>query len=159
MQAFSLDLRERLIRACAEEGCTRQELADLFGVSRSFLQKLLRRHEDGDSIAPRARGKGPAPTLGQKELDRVAHLVREQADATLEELCDLLEASKGPSVSLASMCRALQTLGLSLKKSRCMPTSGTRRASKRCGGTGGDKSDASTCAASFLSMKAGPTPR
>jgi transposase len=134
-------------------------VADLFGVSRSFLQKLLRRHEDGDSITPQARGKGPAPTLGQEELHRVAQLVREHADATLEELCNLLEAGKGPSVSLATMCRALQTLGLSLKKSRCTPTSGTRRAAKRGGGTAGDQSGASTCAASFLSMKAGPTPR
>jgi transposase len=159
MQAFSLDLRQRIIRACAEEACPRQELADLFGVSRSFLQKLLRRHQDGDSIAPRVQGKGPAPTLGQKELDRLAQLVRAQADATLEERCDLLQASKGPSVSLATMCRALQASGLSLKKSRCMPTSGTRPACKRCGGTGGDKSAASTCAASFSSMKAGPTPR
>jgi transposase len=159
MQAYSLDLRERIIRAAEEEGGTRQEVADLFGVSRSFLQKLLRRHEDGDSIAPQARGKGPVPTLGQEELHRVAQLVRGHADATLEERCDLLEASQGPSVSLATMCRALQALGLSLKKSRCTPTSGTRRVSKRCGGTGGDKSVASTCGASFLSMKAGPIPR
>jgi transposase len=159
MQAYSLDLRERIIRACEEEGYTRQEVADWFGVSRSFRQKLLRRHEDGDSIAPQAAGKGPAPTLGQEELHRLAQLGRAHADATREELCNLLEASKGPSVSLATMCRALQTLGLSLKKSRCTPTSGTRRACKRCGGTGGGKSVASTCAASFLSMKAGSTPR
>jgi len=159
MQAFSLDLRERIIRAAEEEGCTRQEIADLFGVSRSFLQKLLRRHEDGDSIVPRARGKGPAPTLGPKELPRVAQLVRAHADATLEELCAWLEERQGPSVSLATMCRALQTLGLSLKKSRCTPTSGTRHGCKRFGRNGGDKFIASMCGASFLLMRVGPAPR
>jgi transposase-like protein len=61
MQAFSRDRRERIIRAAEEEGCTRPEIADLFGVSRSFLQKLLRRQEDGDSI-------GPAP--GPKDRPR-----------------------------------------------------------------------------------------
>jgi transposase len=126
MQAFSLDLRERIIRACQEECWTRQETADFFGVSRSFLQKLLQRHEDGDSIAPRARGKGPAPTLGTKELHRVQRLVRTHSDATLEELCAMLEKSKGPSVSLATMCRALQALGLPPKKSRCTPKSAIR---------------------------------
>jgi len=124
MRAFSLDLRERIIRACEQEGDTRQELADFFGVSRSFLQKLWRRHEDGDSIAPQAPGKGPAPTLGTKELQRLERLVRKHPDATLEELCEMLEEGQGPSVSLATMCRALQTLHLPLKKSRSTPRNG-----------------------------------
>jgi len=43
MEALSLDLRERVLAACDGGDLTRQEVADDFFVSRSFLQKLLRR--------------------------------------------------------------------------------------------------------------------
>jgi transposase-like protein len=39
MKAYSQDLRERVVRACDEQRGTRQQIADLFGVSTSVLRQ------------------------------------------------------------------------------------------------------------------------
>jgi transposase len=120
MEAYSLDLRERILRTCDELGLTRQETADDFGVSRSFLQKLLRRANEGASIAPKRHRGGKTPTWQLAEA-QVRELVRLKPDSTLMELCHALAAGGGPALRPWTMCRALAALGLPLKKSRCMP--------------------------------------
>ena len=137
MEALSLDLRERVCAACDEEVETRQDVAERFGVSRSFVQKLLRRRRELGSPAARPRGRGPAPLIGERDRRRLLGLVKGKPDATLWELCrSLHEGAGGPLVSRATMCRALKALRLPLKKRRCTPRSGTRRGCGRCAGTG-----------------------
>jgi putative transposase len=129
MEAFSLDLRQRVVQACADEVETREEIAETHGVSRSFVQKLLRRWRDSDSIAAKARGRGPSPSLGELQwVRKIRQIVRSDSDATLSELCVALVELGGPSVSRSTMCRTLTAMGLPLKKSRCTPASGTRLA-------------------------------
>jgi plastocyanin len=41
LQAYSQDLRERVVRACDEQRGTRQQIADLFGVSTAWIRRLL----------------------------------------------------------------------------------------------------------------------
>ena len=125
MEALSLDLRERVLAACDEGDLTRQEVADDFVVSRSFVQKLLRRRSDGGPLAPTPRSGGAAPALGERELGRLRDLVREKPDRTLAELRSALHESGGPEVSVPTVCRALKKLGLPLKKRRCTPASAT----------------------------------
>jgi transposase len=120
MEAYSLDLRERILRTCDESGLTRVEIADDFGVSRSFLQKLLRRMNEGGCIAPKPHRGGRMPTWRPAE-GQMRELVRLKPDSTLAELCQALVAGGGPAVRPWTMCRALRALGLPLKKSRCMP--------------------------------------
>src|SRR5829696_2182813 len=124
MDAYSLDLRQRICAACDERTDTRGEVAERFGVSRWFVQKLLRQRRRDGSIAAKARGRGPAPAIGAADAQLLRGLVKADPDATLAELCD-------------SMCRALKGLRLVLKKRRCTPASGTRRGSGRCAGTSG----------------------
>lgn len=129
MEALSLDLRERVLAACDEGELTRQEVADDFVVSRSFVQKLLRRRADGRPLAPKPRSGGAAPLLGERDLERLRRLVRDKPDRTLAELRSALQESGGPAVSVPTVCRALKELGLPLKKRRCTPASGRRRGS------------------------------
>jgi transposase len=136
MEALSLDLRERVLAACDEGDLTRQEVADDFVVSRSFVQKLLRRRSDGTPLAPKPRSGGAAPVLGGQELERLRGLVREKPDRTLAELRSALHDSGGPEVSVPTVCRALKRLGLPLKKRRCTPASETRRGFGGFGGSG-----------------------
>lgn len=125
MEALSLDLRERVLAACDEGDLTRQEVADEWVVSRSFVQKLLRRRADGRPLAPEPHSGGAAPVLGEQELERLRELVREKPDRTLAELRSALQESGGPQVSVPTVCRALKKLGLPLKKRRCTPASAT----------------------------------
>ena len=138
MEALSLDLRERVCSACDEGTDSRQEVADRFDVSRSFVQKLLRRRREHGSIAAKPRGRGPAPRIGTQDLKRLRGLVNDEPDATLAELCVRLhgEGRGGPLVSVSTMCRALQALRLPLKKRRCTPVNATRCGCGRCGATG-----------------------
>src|ERR1700689_3911868 len=120
MEAYSLDLRKRILQACDQSGSTRQEIAEDFGVSRSFLQKLLRRMNAGDSITPKPRRGGRTSAWLAAE-EQLRELVRLKPDSTLAELCKALIACRGPTVRPWTMCRALQSLDLPLKKSRCTP--------------------------------------
>lgn len=54
-------------------------------------------------------------------------LVKADPDATLSELCQRLDESDGATVSVTTMCRAMKSLRLPLKKRRCTPASGRRR--------------------------------
>jgi transposase len=144
MRAYSLDLRERIVRACDAWGFTRAEVAEDFSVSRSFVQKLLQRHRGGDPLAPKSWDRGPAPRLDEKDCQRLRDRVRACPDATLAELCAWLEEKGGPGVSRATMCRALQALELPLKKSRSSRRSGTRRACSNSARSGGGRCGRST---------------
>lgn len=136
MEAYSLDLRERICAACDEGSETREEVAERFGVSRSFLQKLLRRRREAGSIAPKPKGRGPRPLMGDGEIRRLRSLVKKKPDATLAELCIGLAEEGGVLVSQPTMCRALKALRLPLKKRRFMRRSATRHACGRFGDTG-----------------------
>ena len=116
MEAYSLDLRQRIVRACDEAMETRPEIAQAFVVSLSFVNKLWRRWNETGSAAARPKGKGPSPTLGGSELEQVRRCVAYKPDSTLSELCGALSEAGGPAVSRSTMCRALRTLGLPLKK-------------------------------------------
>lgn len=127
MEALSLDLRERVAGACDEGSDTQPEIAERFGVSVSFITKLLRRRRITGSVDAKPRGGGRKPALGARDLGHVRRLVAEQPDATLAELCNRLRARGGPAVGAWTMCRALKALGLVRKKSPFMRASGTRR--------------------------------
>ena len=58
MKTYSMDLRERVVAACDAHDCTRQQIADRFSVSISWVRDLMRRLRDTGSIAPRPRGGG-----------------------------------------------------------------------------------------------------
>ena len=140
MEAFSLDLRQRICAACDEGIETRQEVAEQFGVGRWFVQKLLRHRRLDGSIAPKPRGRGPSPAIGPADQRRVRKLLEIKPDATLAELCRSLRRAGGASVSVPTMCRALKSLRLPLKKRRCTPASGTRHGCGRYADTSGNGS-------------------
>ena len=127
MEAYSLDLRERICAACDEGIESHQEVADRFGVGRWFVQKLLRQRRVEGTIAAKPRGRGPAPTIGPADRQRLRKLVKAKPDATLLEFCRLLHQAGGVAVKAWTMCRALKALRLPLKKRRCMPANATRR--------------------------------
>jgi transposase len=112
MAPYSHDLRQRVLDAVERgEGSIRQ-IARRFVVSLSFVVRLLQIHRRTGSIAPKPHRGGHPPALGPEELERLRELVRQQPDATLEELRQRL----GVPCSTAAICRALDKLGLPRKK-------------------------------------------
>ena len=137
MKAYSLDLREKIIRAYDAHRGSQRALAALFGVSRAFVENLLRRRRTTGTIAPRPHAGGRQPSCDRAAREMVALILREQPDATLEELCAQLGQRRGVWVSVPTMSRLLTRLGLPRKKNHFTPPSVTRRgSSRRAHGTG-----------------------
>lgn len=156
MDAYSLDLRLSIVRACEYWPETREDIADIFGVSRSFVQKLLSRWNAGLSIAPLPHGGGPAPLLDDEARRHLRQVLQDRPDASLAELRLDLRRHQRLSVSAATICRALQDLELPIKKSRSTPTSATRHESGPCGAGGGERRHRRQRSTSSFSMRVGP---
>ena len=114
MKAYSMDLRERVVAACDEGGATREQIAARFSVSASWIRDLLRRRREAGSIAPRPRGGGRAPAFDGEAAARLRQAVRDDDDATLEELAEAAGVACAPS----AVHRALKRMGITRKKSR-----------------------------------------
>src|SRR5687768_5389861 len=99
MEAYSTDLRDRVAAASDEGSMSRSEVAETFGVSVSFVTKLLARRRDSGSVAAKPHAGGFAPALGGRALKSLAALVKGRPDATLAELRASLAARAGVSVS------------------------------------------------------------
>src|SRR5713226_1297874 len=117
MVAYSLDLRARLVDAVERQIGSKRKIADLFGVHESFLYKLLRQKRDRGDIAPLPHGGGARAKLSADHLRQLPALVAATPDATLDELREQLAKKARVAVSLSTICRSLQALGLARKKS------------------------------------------
>jgi putative transposase len=125
---YSNDLRRKLVEAWQAGHGTQAELAEVFGVSLGWVEKVLRRwRETGDTAAPVFR-HGPVSGL---DPERVVQLVAQHPAATLAELGRPLK------VSPPTLCRWLQLLGLRRKKNHSTQVNVTRRVSSSCGRVGG----------------------
>jgi transposase len=113
---YSLDLRQRVIAAYqAKEGSFKQ-LAERFKVSLSFVRDLTRRYRETGKVEPYPHSGGAQAKLGAKEQSVVEQLVAAQPDALLSELCERLAQKTEVTVSVPTMHRTVQRLGLSYKK-------------------------------------------
>lgn len=125
MKAYSLDLRERVLTACQSPERSLPQVAAQFSVSLSFISKLLRRQRTSGSAAALPPRGGPAPLLGQVALDHLTACLQQQPDATLAELAHALQAAGGPSVSRATLARAVTKLDWRRKKRQSTPPNAT----------------------------------
>jgi transposase len=134
MDAYSQDLRERVARACDSGEMSQPEVAEAFGVSLSFITKLLRRRRNTGSLAALPHARGPKPLIQSPQQTYLKELVQAQPDATLAELCERLADRASVRVSPTTMCRALAKLDLRRKKRAFMPPNVIRRGFRSSGG-------------------------
>jgi transposase len=114
VKTYSMDLRERVVAACDARDGTRGQIAARSSVSVSWVRDLLRRRRETGSIAPKPRGGGRAPAFDAEAAGRLRAAVRDDDDATLEEL----GRASGVACSAPAVYRALKRLGITRKKSR-----------------------------------------
>lgn len=106
----SQDLRDGVL-AAYDRGMPTKAIAEVFAVSRAWARGIQqRRRETGETE--------PLPMAGARSSRsaavRLAELVREQPDATLQELCERLGIRDVESAT----CMALKKLGWSFKERR-----------------------------------------
>jgi transposase len=123
MKAYSNDLRQRVVAAYDAREGTQEQVAARFAVSTSRVRKLLRQRRTTGSIEPRPHGGGHAKAFDAPAEAQLRQAVRNDTDATLEELGRLA----GVACSASAVYRALDRLGITRKKSRGGPPSRTGR--------------------------------
>ena len=125
--AYSLDLRKRIVAAVERGVETKRALAEFFGVHESFIYKLLRQQRERGDLAPLPHGGGASAKLTEANRTILFELVAATPDATLAELAQRLQKKTRLTVSQSTICRGLQTLTLTVKKSPSAPSQPTPR--------------------------------
>jgi len=131
MKPYSDDLRRKIIAAYENNNYSQQQVADLFGVSPATVRNLVRRKRETGSPDALPHAGGKAPILHDQARLFVQELVKENNDLTLAELRLKVARKHKQKVSLPTLCRLLQALGLPRKKSRSTPASAIRQESSR----------------------------
>lgn len=121
--AYSLDLRQKILQAVERGAGSQRQIAEFFGVSQSFVEKLLIRVRHTGQVAARKQGGQRPPRLDPAACAQVRHWLQEQPDMTLEELSDRVWDTARIRISVSALCRLLQQLGVPRKKRRFMPAS------------------------------------
>lgn len=116
MKAYSLDLRQKIIDVYQTEEISQRQLAARFNVALSFIVKLLKQYRTTGEIAPKPFNGGVKLKLSPENLIVLTNLIENNNDATLDELCQMLEARIGVNISRATMGRMTQRLQLTMKK-------------------------------------------
>lgn len=116
MRPYSMDLRKRVVAACDARAGTREQIAERFGVSTSWIRRVLQRRKETGSIAPLPQNAGRKPKLNDRQMEKLRRIVAKRPDATLKELKKHL----GVRMSDDALIRALRKLNLTLKKSRSL---------------------------------------
>jgi transposase len=109
---YSVDLRKRVVRA-VEAGASRRATAAKFGVSPSFVIKLMQRWRRRGTVQPDRIGGRKRSTLAA-HAERVAALLAAEPDLTIAELRSRLAAAE-IAVSRSALVRFLAACGLTRK--------------------------------------------
>jgi transposase len=126
MTPYSLDLRQKIIAALDRGVGSQHAVADLFGVSLSFVERLLQRQRTTGTLAPCPHAGGPPRCLGETDEQIIRQRLEQQPDSTLDELGEALAQQSGKSVSRATLGRTVQRLNLPRKKRPSTRPSATR---------------------------------
>ena len=115
MKAYSIDLREKIVAAHINKKISIRKVADIFSVSKSFVQKLLLQQKTDGNLERRRTRKATVSYILNAQVE-LTEIVEANSDATLLELCELFADKTGNWVSQSTMSNALKQFGLTRKK-------------------------------------------
>jgi transposase len=119
MKTYPLEYRLRVI-ALTDEGMSGGEIAEVLGVSGSWVNSIKRLHRAGRPLAPKSRAN-KRQSLAKRAGDTIRARIAEHPGTTLEDLKRDLNLDD----SITNIWYAVRTLGLSLKKKRSGRRNGT----------------------------------
>jgi transposase len=111
---FSDDMRWRVVWKCFE-GLTQEEIASHLMISQSTVSNIWKFYQSFGHVTSLG-GQGRQPALDAAGLRALDTLVKCQPVCFLDEYCDNLSDLVGFLVSMSTLCRALQKLGITRKR-------------------------------------------
>ncbi len=119
--AYDDDLRQKVLQAVDSHQASQARLAEIFGVSLSWLKGIVRRQrETGNPHALPHRG-GRRPKLNATQREAVQQYLAAHDDILLRELQEWLKKKHSLALSLSSLSRLLTALDWPRKKNHCTP--------------------------------------
>jgi transposase len=115
MNAYSEDLREKIVEAVSGRGTGKSEAARAFGVSLSSVKRYVSMAKEGKPLAPKKR-PGSKRKLDERARRLLAEEVEGRPFATLSERSEYLRVVVGVSVSNSTVCRELKRMENTRKK-------------------------------------------
>jgi transposase len=124
MQAYSQDLRDRVLRAVAR-GERPTDIARRFEVSRVWVYQVAQRYQGSGERASRPVGGYRRSRLADLEGE-LRGWIKRQPDLTLAQLCERL-AGRGVDIKIPALWHQLNKWGLSFKKNPARQRAAARR--------------------------------
>ena len=124
MDAYSEDLRKKIVQALQQRRMNKSEAARAFGVSLSSVKRYAKAVSEGRSLSP-GKAPGKRPLLDEKARRLLEADVKERPFAKLADRQEYLKKVAGVSVSESTLSRALRKMGFGRKKGRWVPVSKT----------------------------------
>ena len=131
---YSMDLRERAVRAVTDDGLSRHQAAERFGVAVSTVINWVRRVRETGSLNPGQMGGHKRPKISGEHRLWLIERCRDQA-FTLRGLVVEL-ATRGLKVDYRSVWEFVHAEKLTYKKKRRSPASKTAPTSRADGRNG-----------------------
>ena len=114
MQAYSLDLRQRIVDACNSVQ-TEQQVAHRFAVSLGSVQRYKRHLKQRNTLQQKP-WPGRAPKIKNDQKEDLKQLVTQDSNATLESLAEAWLEKYGVEVTIDVMSKTLARFGITHKK-------------------------------------------
>jgi transposase len=125
--AYSNQLRQKLLQAADRQEFSQPRLAEIFGVSLSWVKRVLRRRRQTGRTEALPFAGGKRPKLTDQQTQQVRHHLLADTDATLQEVQSWLQATETIRLSLPTLSRLLTKLDLPRKKRHSTPPNAIRR--------------------------------
>jgi transposase len=113
---YSPDFHLSVLKAYQEGTSTQQELADLFHISISTVKRILKRYQNTGSVLLNKSGAGRPRRVDDKGYQLIRNTVQKNPSVTLASLQKSYYQQRKIHLSLATICRVLQSLTLNRKK-------------------------------------------
>jgi transposase len=120
--AYPMELRRAVVAAHQKLGSSR-DVAEMLGCSESWVRRVVQQLRETGAMQVQAPYRPDNRKLNDQDLQKLRELIDHTPDMTLGELAAALRHK----VSVPTIWRATQALGLTLKKKRCTRRSRTER--------------------------------
>jgi transposase len=144
-QAYSDDLRRKLLEAHEQGEGSLTQLAKRFRVSEGWAEKIsAARNRTGKTERPAGGKRGRKSRISAEVIEYLRLRVKVQPDRTLVELQEDLRSHQNLEIGITWLWTVLRQIGLRLKKSHSGPPSRTASGSRPNASSGNSKYATST---------------
>jgi len=124
IDAYSEDLRRKIVEAVEHRRMNKSEAARAFGVSLSSVKRYTKAVREGRSLSP-GKAPGKRPRLDEKARRLLEADLEERPFAKLKDRREYLLKVAGVSASESTLSRAIRKMGFGRKKGRWVRVSVT----------------------------------